>query len=78
MKGEVSNIGHNAIQKRQKMGAILLVIAGFLSGFLIAMDTPFFARIIVFPFFAGGFISLIQAHRKVCVYNAWKKTKDME
>jgi len=45
--------------------------------FLIATDAPTVSRIVVFPLFMAGFVSLLQAARKVCVYHAWKKTKNM-
>lgn len=77
MSGIACNIGPSEIKKRQKIGFLLIIIAGFTSGFLIATDAPTLSRLVVFPLFMGGFVSLLQAARKVCVYHAWKKTKNM-
>lgn len=71
------NIGPNEIKKRQTIGLALIVVAGFSSGMLVAVHAPWYFRIAVFPLFMGGFVSLLQAQKKVCVYHAWKKTKNM-
>lgn len=77
MSGEVCNIGPQEMAKRKKIGFVLLILAGFASGILIALNSPLYTRLLVFPLFMGGFVSLLQAQRKVCVYHAWKKTKNM-
>ncbi|MBM3282192.1 MAG: hypothetical protein FJY86_02530 [Candidatus Diapherotrites archaeon] len=77
MSGEVCNIGPQEIKKRQKIGFVLIIIAGFTSGMLIALHVQPVMRLIVFPIFAAGFVSLLQAQKKVCVHHAWKKTKNM-
>ncbi len=71
------NIGPKSISMRKRTGMLLIIIAGFTSGFLIATDAPTVSRLVVFPLFMAGFVSLLQAARKVCVYHAWKKTKNM-
>lgn len=77
MSGEACNIGPKEIAKRKKIGFVLLILAGFASGILIALHTPLYLRLLVFPIFLSGFVSLLEAQRKVCVYYAWKKTKNM-
>lgn len=74
MKQEACNIGAQGIARRKRTGTILIIIAGFVSGYLLATHAPLASRIIVFPIFMAGFVSLLQAARKVCVYHAWKKT----
>ncbi len=74
MNGSVCNIGPQSIAQRKRTGTILIIIAGFVSGYLLATHAPLVSRIIVFPIFMAGFVSLLQAARKVCVYHAWKKT----
>lgn len=78
MKTEVCNIGPQNIKRRQTIGMVLLILAGFTSAILVAFNVPTILRIIVFPLFAIGFISLLQAARKVCVTNAYKKTVQLE
>jgi hypothetical protein len=73
----VCNIGPREIKKRQKIGFVLIIIAGFASGMLIALHADLILRLMVFPIFAGGFISLLEAQKKVCIYYTWKKTKNM-
>ncbi|MEK6970231.1 MAG: hypothetical protein AABW68_00890 [archaeon] len=68
-----SNIGPKGQKMRQWVGYTLLMIGGILIGYLLANHSPYWHRIIVFPFLAGGFISLLQAKSKVCVYNAYRK-----
>ena len=77
MSEVVCNIGPKSISTRKRTGMLLIIIAGFVSGFLIATDAPTVSSLVVFPLFMGGFVSLLQAARKVCVYHAWKKTKNM-
>jgi hypothetical protein len=72
------NIGPKAQSRRKWIGCALIVVAGILTGYFLAHETPSMYRIIVFPFFAGGFISLLQAERKVCVWNAHQKTVEAE
>ncbi len=57
---------------------LFLVLAGFTSALLIAFNVPTIFRLIVFPLFGIGFLSLLQAARKVCVTNAYKKTAQMD
>lgn len=73
METVACNIGPQNQKWRKNVGMILLVFAGFVSAFMIAFDVPTLQRIVVFPLFAGGFISLLQAARKVCVTNALQK-----
>ncbi len=72
------NIGPKAQQRRRWIGYILVIMAGLLTGYFMANHTPLIYRIIVFPFFAGGFISLLQAERKVCVWNAHQKIVEVD
>lgn len=74
MNPRACNIGSSGVEKRKRIGMILLIIAGFVSGYLISTHAPWSMRIIVFPLFVGGFVSLLESARKVCVYHSWKKT----
>lgn len=78
MESQVCNIGPNGQKRRKWIGNLLLVVAGILSGFFIATHAPAWERVLVFPFFAAGFISLLQAQTKVCVTNAMKKTVEVD
>ncbi|MEK6902951.1 MAG: hypothetical protein AABX02_05195 [archaeon] len=78
MSGDACNIGLKGQKRRERVGMLFLVLAGFTSAILIAFQIPSLYRVIVFPLFGVGFISLLQAARKVCVMNAYKKTIEME
>lgn len=67
----VCNIGDKGQKRRRMIGIFMLALAGMLSGFLIAFDVEMWQRIVVFPFFAGGFIALLESQQKVCVLNAY-------
>ena len=70
---EPCNIGPENQRKRERIGMALIIIAGLLSGFFIATRVPSLTRILVFPLFAGGFITLMEAKSKVCVWYAYRK-----
>ena len=65
------NIGDKGQKRRRMLGIFLLAAAGMLSGFSIAWDFPAWQRLVVFPFFAIGFIALLESQQKVCVLNAY-------
>jgi hypothetical protein len=65
------NIGNKGQQRRRMIGIFLLALAGMLSGFFIAWHASLPLRLLVFPFFAGGFIALLESQQKVCVLNAY-------
>ncbi len=73
MNGNVCNIGPDGVARRKRMGTILIIIAGFVSGFLMATHAPIVSRLVVFPIFMAGFVSLLESARKVCVLNSWRK-----
>lgn len=75
---DACNIGPQGQARRRKMGLMALVAAGVLSGFLIAFQADVWMRLLVFPLFLGGFVSLLQAERKVCVMHAYHKTVEEE
>ncbi len=75
---DACNIGPKGQARRRWIGYVLLILAGVLTGYFLANQTPIIYRIIVFPFFAGGFISLLQAERKVCVWNAHRKMVEVD
>ncbi len=78
MKNAACNIGPENQKRRRWIGYVSLVIAGLLSGYFIAAQTPALYRMIVFPFFLVGFLGLLQAETKVCVTNAFQKKVGME
>ncbi len=67
----VCNIGDKGQKQRRNIGILFLAIAGMLSGFSIAWHVPAWQRLVVFPFFAIGFIALLESQQKVCVLNAY-------
>lgn len=72
------NIGDKGAQRRRMIGIFCLAVAGMLSGFMIAWHLPLLTRLIVFPFFAAGFVSLLESQQKVCVLNAYAGKEEME
>ncbi len=68
------NIGPKGQERRRLRGIFFLIVAGIISGWVIAFDSPFLHRLLVFPFFLAGFIGLLEARRKVCIIRAATKT----
>ena len=75
---EACNIGPQGQARRRAHGMFFLVVAGVIGGWVIAFDSPLLHKLVVFPFFLAGFISLLEARRKVCVIRAAGKTAERE
>ncbi|MDP2666079.1 MAG: hypothetical protein Q8P05_01090 [Candidatus Diapherotrites archaeon] len=73
-----ATIGPTGIKRRRSIGLVSLVIAGVLSGYLVAFSFDALARVIVFPFFLVGFISLLEAQKGVCVVQPFQKKTEMD
>ena len=63
----VCNIGPEEIARRRRGGYAGIAIAVAIGVILVALGTPAWTRILVFPFLAGGLVSLEQARRHFCV-----------
>ena len=61
------NIGPEEIARRRRGGLMGVGIAAVIALVLIAVGAPPLLRLVVFPFLAGGLISLEQARRHFCV-----------
>lgn len=61
------NIGPAEIARRRRSGLVALGVAASIAVLLVVVDAPAVARLLVFPFLAGGFVSLEQARRRFCV-----------
>ncbi len=61
------NIGPEEIARRRRAGLTGVGIAVAIGLGLVALGAPAWARVLVFPFLAGGLISLEQARRRFCV-----------
>jgi hypothetical protein len=60
------NIGPAEIARRRRGGLIMVGTAAVLAVVLLAIGAPPLARLGVFPFLAGGLITLEQARRRFC------------
>lgn len=63
----VCNIGPEEIARRRRGGYTGIGIAVVIGLVLVALGAPAWTRILVFPFLAGGLVSLEQARRHFCV-----------
>jgi len=63
----VCNIGPEEIARRRRGGLTGVGIAVAIGIVLVALGTPAWTRVLVFPFLAGGLVSLEQARRHFCV-----------
>ena len=61
------NIGPEEIARRRRSGMVGIALAIGLAGILVVLGAPPLLRMVVFPFLAGGLISLEQARRRFCV-----------
>ena len=61
------NIGPAEIARRRRGGLVGVGIAVAIGIALVALGAPPWTRILVFPFLAGGLVSLEQARRHFCV-----------
>ena len=61
------NIGPEEIAARRRIGVAQLLLAVVLGGGLLALDTPPWTRIVVWPLLAGAFVTLEQVRRRFCV-----------
>lgn len=61
------NIGPEEIARRRRSGIAGVAIAIGLGVALVVLGAPPLMRLIVFPFLAGGLVSLEQARRRFCV-----------
>jgi len=61
------NIGPEEIARRRRGGLMGVAIAAVIALVLIAVGAQPLLRLIVFPFLAGGLVSLEQARRHFCV-----------
>jgi hypothetical protein len=62
----VCNIGPEEITRRRRSGLFGLLIAAVIAVVLVAVGAPAWTRLLVFPFLAGGIVSLEQARRHFC------------
>ena len=65
------NIDTKGQQRRRMIGVFSLVLGGMLAGFAVGFHFSFLERLIVFPFFAAGFVSLLESQQRVCVVHAY-------
>ena len=63
----VCNIGPEEIARRRRAGWTAGAVALAVGLALLAVGAPAWARVLVFPFLAGGLVSLEQARRRFCV-----------
>ena len=63
----VCNIGPEEIARRRRGGLTGIGIAVAIGLVLVALEAPVWTRVLVFPFLAGGLVSLEQARRHFCV-----------
>ena len=61
------NIGPEEIARRRRSGLAAIGIALVIGVALVVADAPAWSRVLVFPFLAGGLVSLEQARRRFCV-----------
>jgi hypothetical protein len=61
------NIGPEEIARRRQGGLVGVLIAVAIGVALVVVGAPVWLRIAIFPFLAGGLISLEQARRHFCV-----------
>jgi len=61
------NIGPAEIARRRRAGLFGVGLALGIAVVLVAIDAPAWARFAVFPFLAGGLVSLEQVRRRFCV-----------
>jgi hypothetical protein len=61
------NIGPAEVARRRRAGLTGVAIAVVIGLILVAIGAPTWTRVLVFPFLAGGLISLEQVRRRFCV-----------
>ena len=61
------NIGPEEMGARRRIGVVQLVLAVTLFAALLALDTPPWTRIVVWPLLAAAFVTLEQVRRRFCV-----------
>ena len=61
------NIGPEEIARRRRGGLTGVGIAVVIGVVLVALAAPPWTRVLIFPFLAGGLISLEQVRRRFCV-----------
>ena len=61
------NIGPEEIARRRRAGLTGVGIAVAIGIGLVAIGAPAWTRVLVFPFLAGGLVSLEQVRRRFCV-----------
>ena len=61
------NIGPAEMAARRRIGVVQLVLAVAIAGALLALDTPAWTRIVVWPLLAAAFVTLEQVRRRFCV-----------
>ena len=61
------NIGREEIAARRRIGIVQLILAVAVGAFLVALDTPPWTRIVVWPLLAAAFVTLEQVRRGFCV-----------
>ena len=60
------NIGPYEIARRRRFALFELGLAGVIAVFLVVVDAPPLARIVVFPILAGAIVSIEQVRRRFC------------
>jgi hypothetical protein len=61
------NIGPEEIARRRRSGLAAVGVGLAIAVVLVLVGAPVWTRVVVFPFLAGGFVSLEQARRRFCV-----------
>ena len=61
------NIGGAEIAQRQRIGLIQLAVVVAVGAALLALDTPPWTRIVIWPLLAAAFVTLEQVRRRFCV-----------
>jgi hypothetical protein len=61
------NIGREEVAARRRIGLVQLAVAILLAVGLVALDTPPWMRLAVWPFLAAAFTTLEQVRRRFCV-----------
>ena len=74
---EECNIEAKGQQRRRTIGIFSLVLGGMFAGFAIGFHFTFIERLLAFPFFAAGFISLLESQQKVCVLYAYQNKTEV-